>query len=101
MSSDRKPGLALPFAVALVLSVGYVGSYYAMVIRRVDKGGPRKGEIVAWYAHYPGAETVTPPFSVHAPESVVAKLFAPIHWLDRHAIRRGVWDREWPPPEYR
>lgn len=74
--SDRK-SVVLPAALALVLLGAYVGAYYTMVV-------PDK--------------LARPYFRARSYASFTERarlFFTPIHWFDRHIIRREYW--EWGP----
>lgn len=81
--SERRKSAWLVAVVPLVLLGSYVGSYYAMVTPRTDK-----------FQNMIGASKLVtlPRYGLSGESEGVAlkRVFAPLHWLDRH-IRPRTW----------
>ncbi|MCC7421742.1 MAG: hypothetical protein IT428_15785 [Planctomycetaceae bacterium] len=83
--TDRKT--AAPWiagAVLLVLIGGYVGAYCWMIAPL----GFGYGSVSPYYDF---RMTTEPYIYLHALDSLVGRLFSPIHWLDRR-VRPYVWE---------
>jgi hypothetical protein len=89
MEGEKKRGWWALAGIAVLTLLGlYVGAYLAMVDPLRDSIDGRrfgwKGNVVFQDYRWIGAERG-------------AWLFWPIHMLDKHAIRRAVWDESVPP----
>jgi hypothetical protein len=80
MSDTRKAGLHPVAGAAFLLLVTYVMSYYATIKSNLVFDG--RWVEVPFYN--------TPDF---VPTTAAAVLFAPMHGVDRHVLRRDYWNK--------
>jgi len=88
---NLKFNLIVPIALLLVMLLIYAGTYYLMVRPEMKKFQNWAGASLIYFApHYPDSDEFG--------NGVSAKVFAPMHWVDRR-LRPRTWQGQVPTPE--